>query len=244
MTALRILIVTLLLLSTAGRSSAQIDLDEIEAATGRAMIERMKKSAGECTSHFIAELDGKLFGALMARKTIVRPPEIHIFNLAKINAFAVPSGKIVLTAALLATLRSSDEYAAVMLHELGHVALGHNRKNMIVEAARSLLFGSDAIKLPVLLARLKYSRTQEEEADEFAAKAMLKLGIPPASLANALLRISTSASLSAKSDLFSTHPLTNDRVKVLNGYRRETKVAGPAIVFPAWRGIDLTCKQL
>lgn len=242
MIVLRALATVLFLFSAVSHSWAQLDLDAIEGAAGSSLIEHLKKSTQQCNSAFISALNSRLFDGLISKRLISKLPEVYIFNFNKINAFAAPSGKIVLTPALLGALRSGDEYAGVIFHEVGHVALGHLRQFMIIEAARSLMFSSDATEVPALLARLSYSRTQEVEADEFAAKAMLALGISPTNFGSALLRISTSGNLSATSDVFSDHPLTADRVKRLNNYQNDEKRADNRIELPAWRGIDLSCR--
>lgn len=238
----RALATAFFVLSAVSHSWAQIDLDAIEDAAGRSLIEHLKKSTQQCNSAFISAFNSILFDSLISKGLIFKRPEVYIFNFSKINAFAAPSGKIVLTPALLGALRSGDEYAGVIFHEVGHVALGHLRQFMLIEAARSLMFSSDALKGPALFARLSFSRSQEAEADEFAAKAMLAIGISPTNFGSALLRISTSGNLSATSDVFSTHPLMADRVKWLNGYQKEEKKTEHQIELPAWRGIDLSCR--
>jgi predicted Zn-dependent protease len=48
-----------------------------------------------------------------------------------INAFAVPGGHIYVTMALLKSLRSEADLAAVLGHEISHVAQAHDRPNAV-----------------------------------------------------------------------------------------------------------------
>jgi predicted Zn-dependent protease len=113
---------------------------------------------------------------------------------------------------------------------------------MILEAARSMLFEGESLRGPSIMARLSFTRSQESAADEFAAKTMALLGIPPSSLGVALLRVSSSRNLAAKTDIFSDHPLTADRVKALAAYKAAEKSGSDPLVLPDWRRLDLACQ--
>lgn len=223
------------------RAVAQINFDAIEKMAGSSILEHLSKQASPCRSRFVAAINSKLFEALVRKSVISKKPEVHIFNLKTMNAFAIPGGHIVLTPAFLAALQSSDEYAAVLFHELGHVELGHIRQGGTFDALQSLMFSGEASKLPALLVRRRYSRSQESEADRFSASAMSALGMQPAALGRALQRISSVGKADNQSDLLSTHPLTTDRVASLNAYSKSPLTREVAIAMPAWRGIDLSC---
>jgi predicted Zn-dependent protease len=243
MVRIRGLVLALLLLpAVAGQSAAQLNIDGLENAVGRNALAQLKKSAAECHSNFLSTLNTTLFSALRSRGLISTAPEVFVFNMRQLNAFAIPSGKIIVTPPLLATMQSSDEYTGVLFHELGHVVLGHIQKKIMFEAVRSMMFSGDFARASSVLLTLSYSRGQEAEADEFAAKAMAAIGHSPINVGAALLRISNDASLKAKSDILSTHPLTIERVKMLKEYGRTLKLAEPAVALPQWRSIDLTCR--
>jgi predicted Zn-dependent protease len=140
------------------------------------------------------------------------------------NAMALPGGIIVVTDEMVWEAGSEDEFAAVLAHEIGHVELQHGLKEVMENSALAVAAGfvtQDASSftaavadLPALLARTKYSRNHEIEADDFACNLLKKHCIPPAALASLLERISNDYGEGDSSLSFaSTHPVTAERIK-------------------------------
>jgi Zn-dependent protease with chaperone function len=94
----------------------------------------------------------------------------------EINAVALPAGRIVVFSGLLNKLRSENELAMVLAHELGHYAhrdhlrgLGRGLVLLSISAALGLADGLPSFIAPsVQVFNLKYSREQEAAADIFA----------------------------------------------------------------------------
>ena len=61
------------------------------------------------------------------------------------NAFALPSGIIVVTDELVALSEDDDELAAVIAHELGHVHHRHIMRTVIQNSAAALLVARRAL---------------------------------------------------------------------------------------------------
>ncbi|NVM74933.1 putative Zn-dependent protease [Duganella sp. SG902] len=104
------------------------------------------------------------------------------------NAFALPSGDIVMTDQLVKLLDSDAAVMAVLAHELGHLHQHHGMRRMIqgsiVTAVSGLVFGDMSALMataPALLLDMKYSRDAEREADDYAVAMMLHngLGVQP-----------------------------------------------------------------
>jgi Zn-dependent protease with chaperone function len=222
-------------------ASALFDLDGIESKIGLEVLSQLKASARECRSAFVDQIDSAITGRLIEAGIIRNRPTVRIFHTGQVNAFALPGGVIVLSPALLNALERGDEYAGVFLHEIGHVVLGHHRKNMMVRAGISLFFGSEALELPGLLAKLRFSRDQEAEADAFAARAMNELGLAPVVFGQALVRVSGSNNVGEQSDLFSDHPSADSRMRALAGYQSNVRRSARRLELPAWRNIDIKC---
>ena len=115
------------------------------------------------------------------------------------NAFALPSGDIILTDKFVALSQSDDEIDSVLLHEMGHVVERHGLE-MITQSSLTtmivimVLGNPDGISelatgLGTALVSSHYSRQYETEADEFAFNKMLKIGINPQSFVNILSRM-------------------------------------------------------
>lgn len=144
------------------------------------------------------------------------------------NAFAAPGGYIYITRGLLAMLNSEAELATVLGHELGHVNARHSARQM----TRSILItlgiaiagelSEDIRKIaPVSyiaaqLLFLKYSRSDEYQADSLGIEYAVKAGYSAGEMVNffsSLQRLTESASGVRIPNFLSTHPLTPRRIE-------------------------------
>ena len=115
------------------------------------------------------------------------------------NAFALPSGDIVILDPLVALGRDPADTAAVVAHELGHVAHHHGMRQLIQSAVVSFAaatylgdVSSLAASLSALLVESSYSRAFEYEADDYGARMLLAAGESPTRLAEMLVRLEQS----------------------------------------------------
>jgi Zn-dependent protease with chaperone function len=102
------------------------------------------------------------------------------------NAFALPSGIVVMTDQLVKVSENDDELVAVLAHEIGHVRGRHALRQMLQAAGVSvmsvtLLGDVNSITgvlnaTPVLL-NARNSREFESEADDFARRWMRENGV-------------------------------------------------------------------
>ena len=157
-----------------------------------------------------------------------------VVNSQVVNAFTTPPGCYVyVTRGLLGILNSEAELAAVLGHEVGHVAARHAQRQQNNEALSGLaaaLVGAVA-KSDVVgavagraakLGTLSYSRSQEYEADTLALRYLPQAGYAPRGLTDVLddlqredafnARVSGRAARSGPA-WASTHPLTGDRIR-------------------------------
>ena len=148
------------------------------------------------------------------------------------NAFALPSGDIVLLDPLVELAGNDEEIMGVIAHELGHVAKRHSMRQLIQSSVVSFViasyFGdisSAASGLASMLLQSSYSREFEYEADDYAVALFRRLGRSPDALATMLGRLETTHAGQVKqqrsdakpgraklSDLFSSHPDTQERI--------------------------------
>ncbi|KPK59009.1 MAG: hypothetical protein AMK73_08880 [Planctomycetes bacterium SM23_32] len=121
------------------------------------------------------------------------PMEFTMLNTSVVNAFATP-GHVYATRGFLARLDNEAQFAAVMGHELAHVAAGHSAKQLSTSlltglalgvadyAAGDTLAGRVAVgagQASVALLGLSYSREQERQADRVGAYYMALGGWDP-----------------------------------------------------------------
>jgi Zn-dependent protease with chaperone function len=140
------------------------------------------------------------------------------------NAFALPSGLVVMTDELVELAEHDDELVAIMAHEVGHVLERHGLRQMLQHTALGLVItyltgeaSSLVGALPVMLMQLGYSRDFEREADRHALEYLRGQGIPARRFADIMLRLEGECSGEKKerasSHYLSTHPATRERVQ-------------------------------
>jgi Zn-dependent protease with chaperone function/TPR repeat protein len=147
------------------------------------------------------------------------------FRASKIigpNAFALPSGIIVMTDELVQLARRDEEILAVLGHELGHVRHRDTMRRLLEASATGLIIAgvtgdvasttSLAAAAPALLVQTKYSRDNEREADVYAIELLRKAGINPRYLATILGRLEAKLGGRRGGPTFlASHPATKER---------------------------------
>ncbi|MEC7670389.1 MAG: M48 family metalloprotease [Pseudomonadota bacterium] len=161
--------------------------------------------------------------------------KVHIYEVDPVNGLAAPDGRIFITRGFFNKYRQGDvtaeELTSVIAHELGHVALGHSRRRMIdfsgqnaLRTALILIIGRILPGIGVLIANAltsmlaaRLSRSDEYEADAYAAALLSKAGIgigPQISLFGNLEELTKSRKGVVPAWLMS-HPATEDRIAAL-----------------------------
>lgn len=148
------------------------------------------------------------------------------------NAFALPSGIVVITDELVDLARQDDELAAILAHELGHVRGRHIMRHIMQSSAAGLIVAtltgdlvsitSLAATLPTVLVDASFSREFEREADNAAIAWMKSAGIAPRRYAEILGRLQAQLDVrqgkaadgrNPARNYLSTHPDTGDRIR-------------------------------
>jgi len=180
---------------------------------------------------------------------------VSLLNSSVSNAFAIPGGYVYVTRELLALMNDEAELASVMGHEVGHVAARHaqQRNNAATKGTLGMILGTvlgavvagnDGAKLGQQLAGslaqryvLKYSRTQEYQADDLGVSYLGKAGYDPMAsstmLASLAAQTALDAQLQGKGDKTlpewaSTHPDPASRVARAAGRASITAASGKA----------------
>ena len=163
-------------------------------------------------------------------------PKLVFRSGMKANALALPNGVIVFTDDFVNLTTSDDELIAVLFHELGHLTHKHMTQRLIQDAIITLvvLFMVNDLEsaylvtgIPTLLLDLSYSRDFEVEADEYALAMLDKHNLPLHSFSDAMnnlenyyKQLNDDDSGNALNQFFSTHPSTEDRVKMVERYKQ------------------------
>jgi Zn-dependent protease with chaperone function len=146
------------------------------------------------------------------------------------NAFALPSGDIVLTDQLV-VLSKDKEYRdilGVLAHEKGHVVKKHSIRTAIRTGISGAIIGyitGDvsviASTIPTILINSSYSREFEHEADVYAVKELKRMDISTqyiATLFESLEKKEKAEDNASIMSMFSSHPLTSERIDYFKSY--------------------------
>ena len=174
-----------------------------------------------------------------------------ILDSDDINAFAAPGGYFAVTRGLLQFIRSDDEVACVLGHELGHFEHKHGlatfkRKLGFIFALSALdILLSDpktdeqvhkrqamrySAEIIAMLMELKYSRDNERQADFSGLMHAQKAGYSPLGCVDFMRRLSRFESEANPIELWlKTHPAASERLENMLatlsdiGYRQDLK---------------------
>jgi predicted Zn-dependent protease len=165
-------------------------------------------------------------------KTLPASSPLHHYRFAvsivdsdTVNAAALPGGSIIVFSGLLRKVRSENELAMVLAHELGHYAhRDHLRglgRGLGIAVATQLLLGPDnsaaaIVSNEALPLFARYSRAQEEAADSFAVDLLqLRFGHAGGS-GDFFSRIATEPGADPdRSYILASHPRPEDRISRL-----------------------------
>jgi Zn-dependent protease with chaperone function len=152
------------------------------------------------------------------------------------NAFALPSGVIVITDELIKLAGDDAEIIGVVAHECGHVHHRHILRSVLQNSAvvvvLTLVTGDVSSTtalggaVPVFLLQSKFSREFEAESDAYAVELMQRAGVPTKHLAVMLERLEAShrhgphgedghGEDGGVTDYIGTHPPTRERVQAI-----------------------------
>lgn len=174
------------------------------------------------------------------------PYSARVLNANHVNAYTFPGGSMGVTRGIMLEMRSEDELAGLLGHEIGHVNARHaaERAGKEMVANVGLLAASVAIAssengqqyMPLfqplsqigasaLLA--KYSRDNEREADSLGMDYMVAGGYNPDGMTGLmnLLRSESKREPSLLETMFSSHPMSEERYQTARS-TAEQKYAG------------------
>jgi predicted Zn-dependent protease len=165
---------------------------------------------------------------------------VTLLNSSVNNAFAIPGGYVYVTRQLVALMNNEAELAAVLGHEVGHVAARHSARRQQTATQNQLLgvlgqvlsgvvfgdstlgrIGQEISSTVPTLATLRYSRGQELEADELGISYLGGAGYDPRAMSTLLYSLALQNSLDAQihgrdarmPEWASTHPDPASRVQ-------------------------------
>lgn len=166
-----------------------------------------------------------------------------IIDAKQLNAFAAPGGIIGVNLGLFRFAEDVHEYSSVVAHELAHLSQRHFARRLdqqrqlaiahlfgFLTSAAVLASGATDAGLAGIVGTysmvegeaLKYSRSQEREADRIGFNALTEAGFDPFGASRMFERMGTQ---DEASEFLRTHPLSQDRVADLRAQAQSAQLA-------------------
>jgi predicted Zn-dependent protease len=201
---------------------------EKEIGLGKQLAQEVERQAKIVDDPVIAEYVNRVGQNLVRNSDAKVPFTIKVIDAEEVNAFALPGGFFFVNTGLILKAESEAELAGVMAHEIAHVAARHGTKQatrgtIINYASIPLIFMRGwtgyAIRqgagLAIPLGFLNFSRAFESEADMLGLQYLYKSGYDPTAFVDFFEKIQSMEKKKPGtiSKVFSTHPMTDDRIK-------------------------------
>jgi Zn-dependent protease with chaperone function len=191
----------------------------------------------------------KLISRIAAAAGLATPIHAAVVRRDEPNAFALAGGHIYVFRGLLDTANDVDEVAAIIAHELGHIANRDGTRSIIQSAGISLIFGmllgdfvggAAVVVAAQSLLKARFSRTQEAAADDFAVRTLQELNVNPRALATFLERVAGRPRPQGISILLG-HPSVPERVARINAMAPAHKGGQPLLDADEWQALKRIC---
>jgi predicted Zn-dependent protease len=166
--------------------------------------------------------------ARIGRSSDVQVPVIlRVVASSQPDSFSLPGGYVYITVGMVQETRTESELAAVLSHEVAHIACRHatrqmTRNQMMGLLSIPLMFVSgpigvavgETLSLAYPFTMLKFSRNAESEADAVGLVYLHASGYDPTAAISLFERVASQdhARMPGLRRLFSTHPITRDRL--------------------------------
>ena len=218
---------------------------EKEIALGKQLANEVERQAKIVDDPIIGEYVNRVGQNLVRNSDAKVPFTIKVLDSEEVNAFALPGGYFFVNSGLILRADSESELAGVMAHEIAHVAARHGtrqatRGELINIATIPLLFMGgwagyavrQGASLAIPMGFLAFTRGMEREADYQGVQYMYKAGYDPTSFVDFFEKIQTMEKKKPGSvaKVFSTHPMTDDRIAASQQEIQKILVSKPEYV--------------
>lgn len=201
---------------------------EKEIALGKKLAQEIEKQVKLIDNPIVSEYINRVGQNLVRNSDAKVPFTIKVIDSDDINAFALPGGFFFVNTGLILKTETEAELAGVMAHEIAHVAARHGTRNAskaeltnwltipLIFLGGPIGFGiRSATGILIPMKFLQFSRGAEREADFLGLQYLYKTGYDPRAVIDFFERIQLMEKNrpGTISKLFSTHPMTNDRIE-------------------------------
>ena len=207
---------------------------QTDIQVGKQNAEMIKKRLPLCNDPKVDEYLTRLGMRLVAKmpnRGAQYPWEFHCVNSKEINAFALPGGYVFVNRGAIEAADNEGQLAAVMAHELSHVVLRHGTaqasKAQLMQGAAGIfggIFGgstsgallSQGVALGAGGLLLRYSRSDETQADVLGTQVLYDAGYDPRAMAQFFEKLQAETKGKNPPQFLSDHPNPGNRVERVN----------------------------
>ena len=202
---------------------------EKEIALGKQLAQEVERQAKIIDDPMIAEYVNRVGQNLVRNSDAKVPFTIKVLDTEEVNAFALPGGFFFVNSGLILKAETEAELAGVMAHEIAHVAARHGtrqatRAKSLQIATIPLIFMGGwtgyAIRqgagLAIPMGFLTFSRAyREAKPISWACSTCISPATIPTAFVDFFEKIQTleKKKPGTMAKVFSTHPMTDDRIK-------------------------------
>ncbi len=220
-----------------GESSTSMFSAEFEHQLGRTWLRIFRSQVPTVDDPLLHDYLEHLIYLLASHSKLEdRRIEVVVVDSPEINAFAVPGGVIGINNGLLLYAQTEDELVTVLSHEIAHLSQRHfsrgvefQQKNQPLTLAAMLAsfvllatVGGDAgmaalsaTQAAAQSSALRYSRTNEQEADRVGMQTLVDAGFDPHAAPTMFERMMQASRYSNNEripEFLRTHPLSENRI--------------------------------
>ena len=205
-----------------------------EKSLGRSVVAYIAPEENRCADEIYTEVFDEIIARLTAPTNTPYTFRVYVVKNAYVNAFALPGGYMAMTTGFLKRVKSAEQIAGIIAHEMQHVVQKHGTRAVLrAMATRTLIAaisGGDegldfVLDKAALAGSLRFSRDHESSADIEGMKMIIDAKIDPKGMVEAFeILLEITGDLPDDLAYISTHPLTKNRIRSLSPYLDSLKV--------------------
>jgi beta-barrel assembly-enhancing protease len=202
----------------------------------------------ECRAPQGVEALERLADPIKIQLRVPSPVRIRVVNSSILNAVALPGGQILIFRGLIEFVRTPNELAGVLAHEMAHIELHHPTEVVIERSASAFLiglvfgdvFGGSAMAgMGQAMVSARYSQDAERAADARGIMLMEAAGLNPGPFAQFFKRLlEKEGAYAGVATFLASHPATEERAKLA---AEAPSVGRTALADRDWKAIKAIC---